>query len=328
MKNPTSLGILLCLISAFPASAVIVAGGSGGGNNANNTTGAQLQSELSTVFPAYDNVVQYSDASGVYIGYNAATRDVWVLTARHINSSTAPITIGGQAYNYGAEFLPGGDLRLVRYSRTDGAVPSLPAVQLSTTVPVGSTSLVTIGYGQDRLQNGATLANTPDSVNITVTGGTVPGYDWDGPQTKRWGTNNIEAEFLNSLEVPPAPVAGTTGTFSIGGVDSIGFMTDFDQPGAGQWLSSNESQGSLGDSGGAAFYLSGGQWILGGIYSAVVSFNGQTGSTSAFGNLSILTDVSSYQSSINSTLGVALVPEPSSFLLFIMSSAVIFCRRR
>ncbi|NJM38076.1 MAG: hypothetical protein HC845_09595 [Akkermansiaceae bacterium] len=263
MKNPIFLSTLIGLISLLPASAVIVAGGSGGGNNTNNTTGAQLESELSTVFPIYDNVVQYSDASGVYLGYDAVTRDVWVLTARHINASTAPITIGGQSYNFGAEFLPGGDLRLVRYSRTDGAVPSLPAVSLATTVPAASTSLVTIGYGQDRLQNGATSANSPDSTSITVTAGMVQGYNWDAPQTKRWGTNNIEAEFLNALEVPPAPVTGTTGTFSINGVDSIGFMTDFDQPGANQWLSSNESQGSLGDSGGGAFYLSGGQWVLG-----------------------------------------------------------------
>jgi hypothetical protein len=322
MKNPASLIILVIVFSSLPASAVIVAGASGGGNTINNTTRAQMEGELGTFFPAYDNVIQYSDASGIYLGHNAATRDVWVLTARHITGSAAAITIDGQAYNFGAEFFPGGDLRLVRYSRLDGAVPSLPAVQISSTVPVASTALVVVGYGQNRTQNATTNANISDAVSVVV--GT--GYNWTGPRIKRWGTNEIEGEFLNSLEVG-SPVSGTTGTFNIG-VNSVGFMTDFDQPGTGEWLSSNEAQGSLGDSGGSAFYFNGSEWVLTGIYSAVSGFAGQAGNTAAFGNLSILTDVASYNPTIQSLIGTSLIPEPTSSLLVMISSLTLLVRRR
>jgi hypothetical protein len=333
MKKSVALIALSTAFSAFPASAVIVAGASGGGNTANNTTRSQLESELATSFPAYENVVRYSDASGIYLGYNPATRDVWVLTARHITtgvgvgSAGSTITIDGLVYDRVADSLPGGDVRLVQYRRSDGAVPSLPAVSLSSTVPLANASLVVVGFGQNRVENAATAPNSSDAASIAVTGGTTPGYNWSGSSIKRWGTNNIEAEFLNGLEVG-TPVSGTTGTFSIGGVDSVGFMTDFDQPGNGQWLSSNEAQGSLGDSGGSAFYFDGTRWVLGGLFSAVASFGGQTGNTSAFGNLSLITDVSAYSPAIQSTIGITLVPEPSVSLLALLSSVALFRRRR
>ncbi|NJM38077.1 MAG: hypothetical protein HC845_09600 [Akkermansiaceae bacterium] len=60
----------------------------------------------------------------------------------------------------------------------------------------------------------------------------------------------------------------------------------------------------------------------------MAGFNGQAGSTSAFGNLSVLTSVSNYQPTILSTIGVTLVPEPSSFLLGIISVAALLRRRR
>ncbi len=131
------------------ASAVIVAGASGGGNTTNNTTQAQYESEYLISFPIYDNVIQYSDASGIYLGHNASTKDVWVLTALHITtgaSAGSTVVIDGLAYNRQAEGIDGygvqvgGDLRLVRYKRVDLAVPSLQAVAISTTVPVAGTA--------------------------------------------------------------------------------------------------------------------------------------------------------------------------------------------
>jgi hypothetical protein len=330
MKN---LAPLFTMLSCLPASAVIVAGASGGGNTANNTTRAQLESELSTSFPAYENVVRYSDASGIYLGHNPVTRDVWVLTARHVTtgvgvgSAGSTITIDGLVYDRIADSLPGGDVRLVQYRRSDGAVPSLPAVSFSNTIPLANTPLLVIGFGQNRVQNATTGANTSDAVPIAVTGGTTPGYNWSGSSVKRWGTNNIEAEFLNGLEVG-TPVSGTTGTFTIGGVNSVGFMTDFDQPGNGGWLSSNEAQGSLGDSGGSAFYFNGTEWVLGGFFSGVAGFGGQTGSTAAFGNLSVITDISTYNPAIQSTIGITLVPEPGSCTLALAAGLLLFRRRR
>jgi hypothetical protein len=331
MSMKALLSILVSL--TVPASAVIVAGASGGGNTTNNTTAAQFQSEYGISFPAYDNVIRYSDASGIYLGYDAATKDVWVLTARHVSSSLtqgATVTIDGLVYNRqpngadGLGLLPGGDLRLVRYNRGDLAVPTLPAVNISTSVPTAGTGLFMVGYGQNRTQNATLDGSTSDAVSVTV--GT--GYNWSGTTIKRWGINQIEAEFLNGLE-STVPVAGTTGTFSLGPYNTICYMTDFDQPGTGQWLNSNEAQGSLGDSGGSAFYYSGGQWYLSGIFTAVAGFSGQAGNTAAFGNLSLLTDVASYSTVINSSLaGVTLIPEPAAPTLVFLAGLTIFSRRR
>ena len=311
---------------------MIVAGASGGGNTANNTTQAQLQTEIGILFPNYANVIPYSDASGLYLGYDASTKDVWVLTARHISSSGtqgATVSIDGLVYNRkpagtdGFGLLPGGDLRLVRYGRSDLAVPTLPVINLSTTAPTAATALVMIGFGQNRTENAATSANSSDSTSTTV----GSGYHWSGTNTERWGTNQIEAEFLDGLET--VPVSGAIGTFSLGAYSSIGYMTDFDQPVGSRWLSSNEAQGSLGDSGGSAFSYSDGKWYLSGIMSAVAPFNGQAASSSAFGNLSLLTDVASYNGAIGTSLsGVTLIPEPSGLGLLMVSVLTILTRRR
>jgi len=329
LLHPSAAFVLASL--TLPTSAMIVAGASGGGNNANNTTQAQFQSEYGLSFPNFGNVVAYSDASGLYLGYDASTKDVWVLTARHVSSSStqgAAITIDGLVYERksagtdGFGLLPGGDLRLVRYGRSDLAVPSLPAVNLSTTVPIASTSLLMIGFGQNRTENAATNDFSSDSTSLTV----GSGYHWSGNKIERWGTNQIEAEFLDGLET--APVSGVTGTFSLGPYSTVGYMTDFDQPGFGQWRSSNEAQGSLGDSGGSAFHYSGGTWYLSGIMSAVAPFNGQASNSSAFGNLSLLTDVASYSGAIATSLnGVTLVPEPTSMGLLMVSVLTILTRR-
>ncbi|MEX1049277.1 MAG: hypothetical protein WED15_07095 [Akkermansiaceae bacterium] len=331
MKTHLSIVGLILASLILPASAVIVAGASGGGNTSNNTTAAQFQSEYGIAFPAYDNVIRYSDASGLYLGYNAATKDVWVLTARHVSSNStqgATVTIDGLVYNRqpngadGFGLLPGGDLRLVRYKRDDLAVPTLPAINISTSVPLAGTSLFMVGFGQNRIQNASTSAAVSDAVSVTV--GT--GYQWSGTTTKRWGVNHIEAEFLDAFET--VPVTGTTGSFSLGPYSTTGYMTDFDQPGSGQWLNSNEAQGSLGDSGGSAFYYADGQWHLSGIFSAVVGFSGQAANTSAFGNLSLLTDLATYSGGISTALGGAtLIPETGSSALLLLAAVAVFSRR-
>ena len=330
-----ALGLILFSLQ-LPAAATIVAGANGGGNTTNNTTAAQYESKYGISAPIYENIIRYSDASGIYLGYNAATRDVWVLTARHITTSASlienqgrTVTIDGLVYNRqpagsdGLGELPGGDLRLVRYNRPDLAVPTLAAINISTSIPLAGTTLFTAGYGQNRIQNAAVTAFTPDSASVTV----GQGYNWSGANIKRWGVNQIEAEFLDALETTPT-VTGTTGTFSFNSYETTGYMTDFDQPGIAQWQSSDESQGSLGDSGGSALYYSGGQWYLSGIYTAVAGFTGQAGSSSAFGNLSLLTDVATYSGAINTALGgVTLIPEPTSPVLVMIAGLLAFTRR-
>jgi hypothetical protein len=220
--------------------------------------------------------------------------------------------------------LPGGDLRLVRYRRDDLAVPSLLAVEIATTVPIANAGLLMAGFGQNRTQNATTNAFTSDASTFTV--GT--GYNWSGTRMLRWGTNAVESEFLDALESGTA-VSGTLGTFSMGAFTTSAFMTDFDQPGIGQWLSTNESQGSLGDSGGGAFTYDGSQWYLAGIFSAVAGLQNQPSNTSAFGNLSLLTDVASYSSAIDSALGgVTLIPEPSSLMMAAAAGGACLLSRR
>lgn len=332
MKKSILLPLILGVAAAIPAQAVIVAGANGGGNTANNTTQGQLETAAGVPFSMYDNVIEYAGSTGLYLGYNAATSDVWVLTARHIDSDASlgsTVVIQGQTYNRQPEgpggfgLLPGGDLRLVRYQRPDLAVPTLPAIQISSTAPVASTVLVMIGRGQNRTENASLLATSSDATSTIV--GT--GYHWTGPNVKRWGANVIEGEFLNTIEVGPT-VSGPTGTVSIEGVNSVSYMTDFDQPGPTGWLTSYEGQGSVGDSGGSAFYYNGSEWVLSGIFSAVVPFVGQQGGTSAFGNLSIFADVSTYKSAIDSALVVTLVPEPGVAAMFALTGLVIFRRQR
>jgi len=333
MISPSVLASLLFSISlTLPTFAVIVAGANGGGNNANNTTQAQLESAVGAPFPMYDNVIGYAGATGLYLGYNPATSDVWVLTARHIFSDAtngSTVTIQGQTYNRQPEgpggfgSFPGGDYRLVRYRRMDLTVPNLPAIQISATAPISGTALVMIGNGQNRVEAAALSVTTSDATSTGV--GT--GYAWTGPNRKRWGTNVIEGEFANSLEVPVAG-SGVTGTINIAGVNSISYMTDFDGPTSPNWLSSNEAQGSVGDSGGSAFYQDGPNWVLSGMFSAVSGFSGQNPSTSAFGNVTIVADAASYKSAIDSAIAVTLVPEPSAACLLAIASAGLFSRRR
>jgi len=333
MKSLILLPFLLAVTFANPALAVIVAGASGGGNTTSHTTQAQFENIYSIPLPVYNNVISYAGASGIYLGYNATTHDVWVLTARHIGSDVtqgATVTIGGLTYNRQPEgsggfgLLPGGDLRLVRYQRPDLAVPTLPAVNISTSIPTAGTALLMVGYGQNRTEIAATVASIPDATSVSV--GT--GYHWTGPNIKRWGTNQIEAEFYDGFE-SIGPISGPKGTFSMGTYNTVGYMTDFDQPASNQWLTSDEAQGSVGDSGGSAFYYSGSGWVLSGIFTAVAGFSGQAANTSAFGNVSLLTDVASYSTAINSALGgITLVPEPEISMLFLLASGALFTRRR
>jgi hypothetical protein len=103
MKRNRPTAIILALSSlgwtSQSALAVIVGGNHGDGfSNAGETT---LQSYLTSTtvpaFPYWDNLVRYSDASGIYLGYNPATMQGWVLSANHITETTS-ITVAGHNY--------------------------------------------------------------------------------------------------------------------------------------------------------------------------------------------------------------------------------------
>lgn len=315
--------LTLCGLN-LPASAVIVAGAGGGGNTTNNTTAAQFYAETGIPLPALSNVIQYgNNGSGVYLGYDPNTREVWVLTARHIYTDIttgSSVTIDGLSYNRvssGAQYaeLVVGDLRLVKYKRADNQVPSLTSLSVSTTVPAASTSLVMAGYGRNRVEAAAITSGSNDSVSTSV--GT--GYHWAGTRIMRWGTNVVEnlggGDTLTDVNLGLGYLTTT-------------FITDFDTPGGGQWLSSNEAQGSSGDSGGAAFINDNGEWVLAGIMSTVAGFSGQDTNSAAFGNLTYITDVNTYSSDIQNAIGVTLIPEPSVTALLTTIGSLALLRRK
>jgi len=327
--SETSIAALAFLLSISSSQGVIVAGANGGGNTSNNTTRAQLETQQGRPAAFYDNVINYSDATGIYLGYNPGNSSVWVMSAKHVTSNTSNLTIAGLSYVFQQEInLASGDVRLIRYSRADNAVPSLGAVKLATTVPVANQSLVLLGIGQNRTENAATVAAVPDSTST----GTGTGYHWDGTRIKRFGTNVVEAEFPNNLETDPMnPASGTLGPANFLG-STTAFYTDFDQPPGGGYLTSNESTGSLGDSGGGAFRFNGTEYELAGIFSAVTTFGGQDGpptftGSSAFGNGSILTDISTYRSAILLETGT-LIPEPTAMSLLGAGLILLTMRRK
>ncbi|MFA9263261.1 MAG: PEP-CTERM sorting domain-containing protein, partial [Undibacterium sp.] len=96
-----------------------------------------------------------------------------------------------------------------------------------------------------------------------------------------------------------------------------------------------EGQASVGDSGGGLFINRGGQWVLSGIAHFVdagpvfdPTVPGQTVDPAEYSDYTGYTDVYSYLSDIQLKTGT-LVPEPSTSLLaMVMSSMVLFRRRR
>jgi len=304
--------VALLVLAGSQARAVVVAGANGGGNNSNNTTAEQMATQLgltSTAF--YHNVLSYSDAGSVYLGW-ANTVDgprAYLLSAMHITLSNTML-IDAVSYSVTRQSIAGSDLALLTLSNVNGIMPPLPVVNLATTTPSIGTGVVMAGFGRNRVQDAATSPTTPDS--ITLTNGT--GYTTTSPHVQRWGTNTtIQAGFG-----PPSPVATT----NIGTNPTTIFMTQFDQPASGEWLTSNEAQAVLGDSGGGAFDTSGN---LLGIIAAV------TGSTTnpVFGGRTYFADIATYKTAIDDAIGYTLVPEPSTTaLLFLGAGAAVFVALR
>jgi hypothetical protein len=321
MKN-----LLPKFIAIFPlfscVQAVIVAGARGGVNNTNNTTQAQLATAVGA-FPAFDNVVRYSDASGVYLGYDQTTKEVYVLTARHINPQVSTITVDGLAYSGGVGTNVGGDLTLVKFaSRLDLQVPNLPSITLDSSSPTVGSQVVMIGYGVNRTENASTGASTPDD---TLRGDGTRGYTWGSTANslKRWGTNNVDLFPTNTF---PNTTGNVVETVNLGAYTSALFTTDFDRP-TNNWITSNEAIGALGDSGGGVFTFEGGQWKLSGVFTAVANNFTGTGNTAAYGG-SYITNVASYITPLNAAIGVNLIPEPMSVSLMVITSIIGLTRRR
>lgn len=308
--------LLMLLLGAASSEAVIVAGANGGAGTTNNTTLAQLDAAVGTAFPYFDNVIRYSDSSGIYLGYDPGTKDVWVMSALHVTATTAgsSLTIDGQTYTQvGAQIGIGtSDLKLVKYHNVSDLVPSMPAVPMAVSSPTIGVEVVMIGWGVDRVQGPATGPNDNDSV--TVAEGNGMGYDWrentDANRLLRWGTNLVDTD----------PYEVSTG--------NIGWFSDFDMPGNGEWLSSNEATAAVRDSGGGAFFLSGGEWVLGGVAHAVTTVDPSPFTIFSDEQGTFHTDTATYGAAIGTAIGVNLVPEPGVGVWSLLLAPLLCCRRR
>lgn len=336
MNPPKRFPIFFALATllASPAFAVIVAGANGGSDNSNNTTAGQLDSYLASGsnvfgeslagFDIYDNVIPYSDSSGIYLGFNATTHDVWVLSAKHVNDSNSALTIDGLSYTFQQRINLSGDLELNRYLRIDLAVPSLPSVTLASSSPTANAPMILVGLGRNRNEAAATNPNDNDSVSLGSSG--LTGYTWSGTKKKRWGTNHVDSLYTGT---------GPNLLGSFGG--STAFTSDFDRPSPGGWLSSTESIAALNDSGGSAFLWTGSDWVLGGIFSGatVIDIDGNgadPGDGSPFRTVStwtgsIMTDIATYSPEITGAIGSTLIPEPGLGALLVIGSLVFLFRR-
>lgn len=300
---------------AGSASAVIVGGING--NGINNASEAGLQSVLASsslpAFPYWGNMLRYSDASGIYLGYNATTMEGWVLSAEHITETTG-ITIGGHSYSFidpqpansnvnGTRIVSSGvntDLILYKFSVNGGnPIPSLPTVKISDSAPSVGSLMIMAGRGM-RLGAGTGSEDT-----------TAP-YSWGTPGTSdavpmRWGFNHMEFTHTDA-----------------GGAKYL--ITDFDAPGFGTGI---DGQAALGDSGGGAFILRNGEWRLGGVaYATADGPDADALSNPAgFGDYTLYTDVYAYRSEIIALTGT-LVPEPSSMLLGSFGVLALALRRK
>ena len=310
------LGLPVLLLALLPcaASAVVVAGANGGGNTTNNTTSAQMTAQLGLTNTAfYDNVLPYSDAGSVYLGWanTSSGPRAYLLSAMHITLSNTML-INAVSYSVTRQSISGSDLALLTLANVDGIMPSLPVVNLATSTPSIGTSVIMAGFGRNRVQAATTNASVSDA--ITLTNGT--GYTTTSPQVQRWGTNA-------TARANSSGFASATIIIALGASNTTAIATQFDAPATNAWLSTSEAQAVLGDSGGGVFTTNG---TLAGIVAAVSA----NGLEAEFTDKTYFTDIATYKAAVDTAIGYTLVPEPSTSALLLLGAgtALFFALRR
>jgi hypothetical protein len=300
-RLPAALMAALLALGARTALAVIVAG----------DYASVSDTDVNVMPPANDpgfyNVGSVGDASDIYIGND------WVLTAGHVTlgSTTSftfpdpanPAQLDTATYNIvpnsGVTLTnPSGrfagdnaDLVMFKIDPTSSPYgsPNLRQPILANTAPTLDQTVIGIGRGVDRASSLTYWDNSMPTWNTTSEAQAVhTGYVTEGAQVLRWGNNQISQ---------------TTQDYNLGTASQPiyvqAFATTFEQvvPPAFH----NEFQATVGDSGGAAFSDIGGIWMLSGMLDGISLLPGQpypSPQTAAFGDQSIIADISLYRDQI------------------------------
>lgn len=307
-------GTLAALAASFlpsvpAAHAVIVSGANGTGTA--NTQPPFPVSGLNNV-----GTVNFSPPStGVYLGNG------WAISAFHAGFFPPPsftIPSGPGAGTYASDQAmqimnadnSGADLEVFHLTTR----PNLPSLTLSTASPTVGTHIYSMGDGLTRSANvqfysvtgtGAATVWTPLP---NSTGANASGYTESAPNVLRWGDN--------LTTVVPGTSSATT-VVNAGFGNTTIFASTFDSAGT-----TNESQLSTGDSGGAVF--SDGNVLLG-VNDLQFGFQNQPTDTAIFGDASGYVDIATYRNQIQSITGV---PEPTAAGLLLLASPLLLRRRR
>ncbi len=303
MKHTFPRWIWIAVVLAWArcgAFAVVIAGGDGRGN-----TNAPVSD------PGWANVGQFNSGqnSAVYLGNG------WVLTAWHVKSNDSPTQVRFAGTWYGLDTTSWTRITNANGTRADMVLvratnaPPLADVTLRTTQIPNNASLVMVGNGRLRHPTNTywNAAWQPTNQESSVHAGFLM---TEGFLAQRWGSNTVNnAE--KSVSVGDSYFAVTTTSFSV----------SFDGG-----LSGDEAQATVGDSGGAVFYKSGGTWELVGMMYNVGVVSGQPWpSTIVYGDKTWSANLTTsvYRAQIE-----AVIPEPATAALIAAAAAVLGIVRR
>lgn len=285
------LGGIAAMIAASPACHAVILFGL---DNSANQTDPGIGSPFSTVALLADAGKANPSGSAVHLGGG------YMLTANHVGMRPYVTFDGSTFYQRDLSFSP------VQVA----ANVDMQVFRLTTTPTVGSASLYA-GSGEQIAP--AVLVGWGVGRNPTVPVDSAS-VSWGGTGTiaKRWGVNTPRG----LVNVAYQSGAYTT-IYTVLGTDT----------GTPAGLGDSEAAATLYDSGSALFQNLGGSWYLIGLTTGV-----ETGGTSIFGNdtsaspngdLNVFARVSTYRMGI-----LAIVPEPSTAALALMSVLALAVRRR
>lgn len=226
----------------------------------------------------WGNVASVNGAGGTYLGFG------WVLTPAHVGMGTAYFEAGAFPADGTWHQLTNSDgsvADLVLFHLS--SAPPLPSLPLAARTPAAGTVVDIIGHGH--------VAGSAES-----SFGAYRGFAWSSFTAKSWGNNRVNSGGLTKVNA--------------GSGDVTVFSSDFSSPGGlfGGNATSDEAQGSGGDSGGGVFGFNDTAWELVGLVNAIQNLVSQPDSTSVYGDVTYYGDIATYRSQILPYLQSSAVP--------------------